>query len=263
MWNRLFALFAFLIIVLPGKSQFDAREAMDKGACRQLKGNIALLIVPVNTPRNVWHADAVSEVFDYACRARMRLQEEAESHGVALKIFVAWQWGVTPVLDAPRAGLDVPTLLAATIGHDSLQHYCDDLQEAFQFEQVAVLFAEHGKRTSYTMPCTSAAQKPYEEGLRYFFRPEKERIWEDPSTTIAHELLHLFGAMDLYDFPPTDPAIGPWVRTSIMGPTIDPLNDLVVDPLTAYLIGWREHPDPSWTHVFAGSPMRARKSAYR
>lgn len=228
-----------------------------------MKGSVVVLVVPVNTPRHVWYPDEAQTIFDDACRARRRLEEEAKVNGQNLKIFVALQLGETPILNAPRAGLDLPTLLATTIGQDSLTRFCDNLKRSFGFEQVAVLLAEHGRRPSHAIPCTSAVQQPYEEVIRCFYRPEKSRLLENPSITIAHELLHLFGAMDLYDFLPDDPVVGAWVRSSLMGPTIDPLEELVVDPLTAYLIGWRATPDPAWEAVFGGSPMRVRKSAYR
>jgi hypothetical protein len=58
------------------------------------------------------------------------------------------------------------------------------------------------------------------------------------STTLAHELLHLFGATDKYERPLSDFPPGSASRRDIMRLDLTDLRRLRVDPMTAVELGW-------------------------
>ena len=59
------------------------------------------------------------------------------------------------------------------------------------------------------------------------------------ATTVAHELLHLFGASDKYGVPLRSFAPGSVTSSDIMRLNHDSLPRMTIDPLTASEIGWR------------------------
>jgi len=74
----------------------------------------------------------------------------------------------------------------------------------------------------------------------------------DP-TTVAHELLHLFGATDKYGQPLRSFAVGTVSSGDIMRLNHDRLSRMTIDPLTAREIGW----------TVAALPARSTKKARR
>jgi hypothetical protein len=65
---------------------------------------------------------------------------------------------------------------------------------------------------------------------------------------IAHEILHLFGAWDLYETPHqtklNETVAKESFPDSVMGRVAHNINSLKIDPLTAWLIGWNNKPEP-------------------
>ena len=76
---------------------------------------------------------------------------------------------------------------------------------------------------------------------------------ETPSSGIAHEILHLFGAWDLYENYMQSKAIEELALylfpNSIMLRISQNINELIIDPVTAWLIGWNKNPE-SWYEAF-------------
>lgn len=76
--------------------------------------------------------------------------------------------------------------------------------------------------------------------------------------TVAHELLHLYGAWDLYESPYNSRAQAAHAKrlflNDIMQASSPSINELAVKDLTAWRLGWR-HTGPSWFEYFA--PLNA------
>ena len=120
-----------------------------------------------------------------------------------------------------------------------------------------VLVAAKGKGRSYAIACEFNTgdllyrELHFVEGVMLYEHYEDGN--EVPSSGIAHELLHLFGAWDLYENFMQSKAIEELALhlfpNSIMLRISQNINELFIDPVTAWLIGWNKNPE-SWYDTF-------------
>jgi hypothetical protein len=100
----------------------------------------------------------------------------------------------------------------------------------------------------------------YYDGVRSEFEAERMVCFSSypdgrPTTaaTYAHEILHLFGAGDLYfpydDTPERKSEAGRWFPHDIMYRVDYDINRLRIGPFTAYRVGWKPSLDPQWQHL--------------
>jgi hypothetical protein len=234
-----------------GQGSYDERDFMDKGSCAQLKGNVGLLVVPVNTPGMMWVEDDVHQVYQSATQSCQWLEKSAAQHGVPLDLFVFSQWGVSLQLTVKDTSLSPMAIINGSIGYDSLEAYLTHVIQPLGFQQVAVLFVLPGRQGSYATCIMSDKEKPYYESIKLMYLPGETSGNTAPDIIIAHELLHLFGAMDFYTLESPKPAIQQLIQGSIMlMPDGVGLAQLEVDAITRYLIGWQERPQRGWRSVF-------------
>ena len=129
-------------------------------------------------------------------------------------------------------------------------------KETFGCEQSLLLIVFNKEGRSYAMPDVSASlvtftisDKP--EGA-YLFHSLSSPV---SPTIVAHEMLHLFGAMDLYEEMGSalDKERADRIKSlypkEIMRTTALPLDEVTVSPLTAWLVGLTEKRE-DWFDVF-------------
>ncbi len=129
------------------------------------------------------------------------------------------------------------------------------LMEEYQTDSVAFLVFLNDSGVSYTIPYYQgdSAEWYWEKCYLYLYDLGGRRNYENPAT-YAHEMLHLFGAWDLYETNDTDGVtqqVVDYIRseypTELMlttyniwgGYTYDRVPQFI-SPLTAYAIGWIE-----------------------
>ena len=220
------------------------------GSAKQLKGKVFTVCCFVSAGKHSWKKDD-KEVALYKLREAYKwLQSQAESNGVKvnfydtatsddadIKVDKIYQWKGEGK-DTGNLGLKV--LQAA--GHNNMMAYYDSLLQYTHCDNIQViLFAKIAGR-SYACPYKKGMVKQH----RYL---ECTTVYETDSrgtdfkvSTIVHELLHLYGAWDLYQSHSQQENVEKKSKSilgrSIMLETYYGLEGKIVDEVTAWLIGW-------------------------
>lgn len=126
------------------------------------------------------------------------------------------------------------------------------LRQIYNVENVALIFFinNHG-RSDASVTLHSADNKS----------PEYCVITEKRASVIAHEILHLFGALDFYLHPGMTKfrqrkhvfQANKEFKDDIMAHPARDINQLEIEDLTAYLIGWRDDYDSKFKKLLYGS----------
>jgi len=243
------------------------------GSAKELKGKIYVINCFVSDDKRGWKAD----------EKKLKIAEEAEGLG-----WIQWykkDWGITDIsfdifnmgleqdikvekieraedLSKPKS-LAVPIVMKAA-GYNDLAAFYDSVKNATQADNIVVIiFAKKASR-SYALPSNSnnKSSDRFLEGAIVF----RETYYEKPSSasTIIHEMLHLFGARDIYHDKQIDrdSEIEKKMTTvfpnSIMleGSNME-IGDLRMDQLTVWCIGW-SHSYWGWYDYF-GPLSRLKK----
>lgn len=133
--------------------------------------------------------------------------------------------------------------LITQLGYDSIENWLNVLTKNDKNTQVALVFHSNNSERSFALPCRFQKEKCFYEHTQILKKTKKER-WHWPlEQTLAHEILHLFGADDLYS-----------IKNARDFATTDIMNYLSADlaydeitPVTAWAIGWHPRPKTPFT----------------
>lgn len=292
---------AFLILVLGGCGPFrragtEKQEVhlptVDNNACKKLRDNVVLFAVFVDSKEGIsWSTHDIRSTMDSIRMAADWLEGQASQRGVPLNIHVATyeKAGVIPVRsELPRGGLSATLNTtrparaldrwadkAARIAHASFprdtaratltkitskdrERLIAQLRDQYGTDNVALLFMVNNYyKDDVSVAVHTGSLTSIEYAAIAFKRPG----------VIAHEVLHLFGALDLYITPfdskkqmrkrkafamaefPNEVMAFPYRRLS----TLD------ISPLTEYLIGWRTELDQKYVRMLTSKKLRFAK----
>ena len=136
---------------------------------------------------------------------------------------------------------DIFTQVASSLGYESPKDMNDSLKKKFDVKQVAYLFAVNKEGRSYKLSHSQTAiERKYE--FCVFFSQSIGYADTTCYSTIAHEILHLFGAEDYYDpygdYPQREKLAKELYPNDIMFGTVTDINNVNVGNYTAYSVGW-------------------------
>lgn len=204
---------------------------VNQGPCRRMRGNVFVEMVFVEDRVNSWTKEEIDAFFPVYKRAVKGLCKQARESGVELSFTTViarhrWQGTLDPnrfyADTLPRLKLDY----YRSLGYGSAEQYTAERKRKYRGDEVAMFFVLERSFRSYA--CNG-------KDVEFCVITN-----ESNEHTVAHELLHLFGAADLY-YP-----------YQIYGLTMEYFPDSVmctyegmeVDPLTRYLIGWDQRMAP-------------------
>lgn len=256
---------------------------MDVGMCKYrrlgsadwLWGHRAILVMFVDDRVSSWTSRDRSVVEAHFRKAIAWVERQACEHGVELRLSLAF---LPPNCRAHRVSVRIDMRIdemdVAAGPHHATWMNCVLSRFLQKRGSVAGLWSElfthhgplEGGRPSAILfcvrrdaiPCSIAF--PFRQGENEEFQKERGIIFDKGfggqlhlDSQIAHELLHLFGAVDLADGKiPTDHAETLKAlrenrqESSVMvKPTQKPIDQYTIDDLSAFLIGWRDGP-PDW-----------------
>jgi len=220
------------------------------GSAKQLKGKVFTVCCFVSSGKHSWKKSEKEIALFKLREAYKWLQSQAESNGVKvnfydtatsddadIKVDKIYQWKGEGK-DTGNLGVKVlnaaghPTLMSY---YDSLLQYthCDNIQvilfPAISGRSYAASYRKGGDKEKRFLECVTVYQTDY--------RGNDIRI-----STIAHEILHLYGAWDLYQSHNQQEGVEKKSKSillhSIMLDDINDFNGRIVDEVTAWLIGW-------------------------
>lgn len=212
-----------------------ALHAKNEGPCTRLLGKQMIIFIFVSTPKAIWSENAISDFFNvHANKTVTNLQRQAAKYGRSLQLQLRY---FHQTLDHEVKATDYALfseVFQKQFHNEDLPHLCEYYTQHFGIDGVgfALVLREGGR--SFARSCHTEQA----------FRNEHVvlRIGRDASNvenTIMHELLHLYGAIDLYYPEKVAQAAATYYPNSVM---YNPAH-AEVDGLTAYLIGWTDKTD--------------------
>ena len=196
------------------------------GASRRLRGKVTILTCFLCRGGKPF-PDASRTNYYAALHEAMRwLEDEAKKRGVPLTMN-AMQFNVPVPADAnPRDGYRlVKDFLHSATAEEAQTRY--EARLGVDETPFILVFDEDGRSFAFE----ESARYASVDELSVVFRYQGKYRW----TTLAHELLHQFGAQDLYFPAAIREKAETYFHDSIMG-----IGSPAVDDLTAYLIGWKD-----------------------
>ncbi|MBL4633476.1 MAG: hypothetical protein JKY56_06380 [Kofleriaceae bacterium] len=222
------------------------------GSAKKLMGNVCVDHVFLDSPDVKWTPQKRGESLAARSAAFRRLQEMADSRGIALQFTevqrVFESDSVFPIASFSHSLLR--EYIAPPLFFDSAElercpiYPCDQKIQMVHVAKVGHSFALAKTRGSTTWmddEVESVVVYLRRRQVGYYYDPEVE-IAEieqvDRPAVFAHEVLHLFGAEDLYS-PIARKAIAEaGYASDIMLQTNRLLETITIDAYTSYLIGW-------------------------
>ncbi len=196
------------------------------GPCKTLTGNVVLTVLFVNQPDAPWTPEEIEQ-----CKVRYEnelehLRQQAAEYQVDLQISLnCLETTVANVYNRDK-GYDWTNEVLKAAGLPSSTEVTKHLQNTLGAKEVPIAFALNQSGRSHAVYHTSEKHLEYAILYRDIY-------------VLMHEMLHLFGAEDLYYAKKVENAVKqhfPMPDSSVMLDSFYPN----VDSLTAYQIGWTD-----------------------
>ncbi len=230
---------------------------------RALLGRVGVVSLFVGRDGGTWTDREVAEAFDSVARMGRWLEREAARWGapvnvelidvafvgddpaderVAIAVSLDPYRTVIDEADADRNGVASASRAAAGLGFADLDALIRRIEPLTDHDQI--VWFVHILRAGRSSAITSVSFGNRVAGLSLCYAREStatQRLvgipYVDP-VTLAHEVLHLFGATDKYGTPLTTFGSRAVTSRDVMRLTESQLRRLRIDPLTAAEIGW-------------------------
>ena len=231
------------------------------GSAKNLSGNVNVVSCFISDRYNQWtyaekmhmvglNNEAQAWLTEQASRYGMKVNFENACYGLENDIYIDY----LPTMFDVGKERNITTVLNK-IGWDSSMQFYEDQISRTNCDNMIVLIFLKGAGQSYAIPYTDPAQDRklyYLEGA-VLYQQFLYYGMEINASSLAHEILHVFGSWDLYntylhayDVETTAREMFP---NSIMYRVSDNINDLNIDEVTSWLIGWHDKPEP-WYEWF-------------
>lgn len=204
----------------------------DMGNVKKLVGKVDVVVCFVNDKQSTWTAQAKQQYKQTQLEAMRYIQRTAHSRGVNLQMRNAYIEATVPMTCGRDNYVEWSKAIVNQCGSPDLYSFQRSFKIKNKCDEAPILFVWNNKFRS------SAYRTDWE--TRLF--GEMARI-SAPATvhTIVHELLHQFGAQDLYYPIELENLVKKLNYASVMA-TYD---SQYIDSLTSYLIGWSNEIDRS------------------
>lgn len=258
-WERLSMMFtpeSLLILIAasvllasgePGMQEIAdrPRSSYGLGSAEYLEGRNLLYSLFVDTPQSTWSGGEKEAALWNLKRAALYIEETAQEYGQETELICDWQEnenliGKAAVNFEIADDKDFLEQLDKEIGVwvESLVNY-EGLVEEYDAEGMALLIFVNNPGTSYAI-VYDGTDNPKESVVLF----EGE-----PPSVYAHEVLHLFGAHDLYQEAEYSKEVTDYLQETypmeimrtVTGPKGEICEETIVNtisPVTAYHLGW-------------------------
>ena len=237
----------------------------DLGSAKVLRGDTYILSCYISDSRNTWSSDEKRRINNKYHEALDWLKNQARKYNVGVN-FEGGLFGfdadikLNDIVYWSGSGLENPfdsrivSRVLKQIGYrDGLSFY-DWAKQNKKVDNSLVLIFIKGRGTSYALQYPKGGNKDlfFTEGVALYERYYGVDM-ELTSASIAHEILHLFGAWDLFrtyeQAQDREDKARQMFSNSIMLRVSNIINELYVDEVTAWLVGWKSDPEP-WYEWF-------------
>lgn len=264
--------------------RLDFRRGMYKNVCKDMKGDVLLYFVFVDTRQTFpWTEYDIRTTIDSIRFATRWLEEKAKLNKIPLRIKMDYYIGTDAA--TIRRNLPAESIESSTtkpnlaVGRENINKWADfmarkigesfyfvekdgipetprprtkerliaHLRDEYKVESVALMFfLNNYYRTDISIPVNTFSTDDVEFAIVSYKYPSE----------IAHNFLHLFGAADLHQSPfrTRDKAIkfsqDEWPKEIMHDPYAKNIKDLAIGDFTKYLIGWKTDIEDTYEFLF-------------
>lgn len=229
----------------------DSRRflSMNAGSAPKLAGKTLLINIFINDLVSEWDEKAVLSVLEREQSACLFLENTAKSHQIPLEIEITGEKTSLYLETAEKIPTGVNDfiwidLLFSHTVYTSLEGYIRRSFDTARYDGWCAVLCLNKKGQSFALSC----DKEHSDWERYvaeraviYHTDDESYAYFDSPGVYAHELLHLFGARDLY--PPyvdslKDSLLENYFPNDIMRVIPSDIGLAAVSPYTAFRVGW-------------------------
>ena len=214
---------------LPETEHF-AFKAMDRGVNAKLLGDVEIILVYVSTPNHPWTSEQKDAVRKVSFSSVDIMMAEAKRYGADLNLsFGGLDFTIPYEYDAD---LTWYFYILNNIFHvDSIVDICEYYEKSLDKDGTPIIFLFNSWDISYSYSSNEDYPEWNEELCVIFCDTDMHDNY------LTHELLHQYGAIDLYDYNKEG--------VEAVAKKYFPNSDMLtvsheIDPLNAYLVGWTD-----------------------
>lgn len=229
---------------------------VDIGSCKKLLGDVYTLVIFMDDTEGCWNETDRNGFYDKKYFPSINyLLDKAEERDVDLTIqngkYSTKSDRVTPIIyngkvansaDNASLSLDLLNYAAKTLGFTDAEYMDTILKKNLKTEQIAYVIAMNKPGRAYAVFDNTFDGRDSLEFVVAFSQDESGN--DDIGSSILHELLHLFGATDLYDigegYKKRYELLSELYPNDIMMRSAVDTGELEIGYLTECLIGWSE-----------------------
>ncbi len=232
---------------------FDhTRPAYDHGTCRALTGNPQVVLFYLSDENSSWNHESIENFYhDHISKGLQFLQEQAAQWDVALNLTantyqnILYPGTVEPDYLTHGESKDILAQIASAMGYSSEEEMHRHMTQTYRTQHIIYLILVNKEGRSYSLQDTVADNLNTIEYSVIFNGYPGAQLQATPAT-IAHEMLHLFGAEDYYDPFGNQPArkalAAQYFPDDIMLCTYTDVTSNMIGEVTAYSVGWLDSP---------------------
>ena len=248
-FRKIISVMLIVLMSFTALAQITYTEGRNEGPSDRFTGNVCMLVVFVNTPSHTWTQKQKDAAFEQLNRETADMNAEAKNWGVRLNLTYRWfeyKLSYTPFIDLTTKDVD---------------WYWEIMRDYFHLDNMGALHEYYEK--SLEADDTPVVFMFYEDGRSYTYE-YGACIWNEEfsviefvnchSHIIQHELLHQYGAIDMYDY--NHEGIQALAKDCFTYSVMITSTTKVVDSFTGYLIGWTNSMDRSAARFYNGAQGR-------
>ena len=219
----------------------------DAGPAKRLRGRVVVVYVFVDDGKlSRWGTRDRQHALSNLSAVEAWYRQRADTYGVDSLSFVSrnFVYDRDPLLRKALQQLssrevaiasDLAGRVAALAGGSTVNSFLQQVIAEENADQALLLLHINKKARSFALPCRLPCWNRAE--YAYLLEKPKRNDWDSILYTQAHEILHLFGADDLYNIA----SARTYAPRDIMHHIPRYLRTTEIDSITAYAIGWTEH----------------------
>ena len=232
----------------------QTRKNHNKGSCYDMESDICYFIVHLDDKESSWEGQEKTEFIEKKLLVSLDyLSQKANDYSVT----ISKKYKSYPVGDDTKVvydGIietevvengsqeDIFNQVALSLGYKSPEEMDSALKKENNVKQIAYLFVVNKEGRSYKYSYVTEDSKQLEFCL--FFDDTLSFNENTCCSTIAHEILHLFGAEDFYDpygeMPEREKLAKELYPDDIMLTLVNDVNRAKIGAYTAYAVGWTD-----------------------
>lgn len=231
----------------------ETRKNYNNGSCYDMEKNLCYFVVFLDDKESKWNETEKNNFTEKKFLVSLDfISRKASEYSVSLCTeYKTYPADDTKVIFDGIVDTDVVTngsqedilnQVASAMGYSSPEKMNSELKKELNVQQVAYLFVLNKDGRSYKYSYVAENSKQIEFCI--FFDDAISFDGNTCRSTIAHELLHLFGAEDFYDpygeMPQRQKLAEKLYPNDIMFSLKDNVNDAKIGAYTAYSVGWTD-----------------------